>query len=59
VSSPRTLPSSGRLGKARRGHVDSRAPLDPETAIRAILKVDPKSAPAEDEDTEKDEGPAD
>ena len=30
-------------------------PLDPEEAIRAILKTDPKGPPVDDE---KDEGPA-
>jgi hypothetical protein len=33
-------------------------PLDPETAIRALLKVDPKGPPVDQDEEEKDEGPA-
>lgn len=32
----------------------SLAPLDPETALRALLRVDPESEPVEHEDDDRD-----
>jgi hypothetical protein len=40
----------------RRKDEPVKIPLDPEEAIKAILKVDPKSPPVGED--EKDEGPA-
>ncbi len=32
-------------------------PLDPETALRALLRVDPDAPPVEQEDTKRNEAP--
>lgn len=45
--------------KRQKPDLDERTaiPLDPEEAIRALLKVDPASKPVEDEEPEPPQGP--
>lgn len=56
MSEPKPRREKHRRPTARAMDEPVKIPLDPEDAIKAILKVDPKSPPV-DED-EKDEGPA-